>query len=131
MSKYFVNNGKVVKYTGPDSRKHLRFPVCIAVSYQHNSSEPCSDFILSISMGGLFIKTEKPFTTGSKIKMQFLIPPDGKELGEFDGKIVNVNTDNPDHPVGIFVKFLNCSKKELQRLEDYLEGKKHLLDDTV
>ena len=131
MSKYFANKGNVVKYTGANKRKHLRFPVCIAVSYHQSHLEPYSDFILSISMGGLFIKTERPFKVGSKIKMQFLIPPDGKELGEFDGKIVNVNTDNPNHPEGIFVKFINCSEKELTRLEDYLEGKKHLLDNIL
>jgi Tfp pilus assembly protein PilZ len=131
MSKYFVTKGDVVKYTGPNLRKHLRFPVCIAISYHHNPLEPCSDFILSISMGGLFIRTEKPLKIGSKIKMQFRIPPDGKDLGEFDGRIVNVNTDNPDHPMGIFVKFIKCSKSELKRLEDYLEGKKHLLDNVL
>jgi uncharacterized protein (TIGR02266 family) len=114
-----------------DQRKHVRFPVCLAVDYCEDPTQPCSDFILSISMGGLFIRTDTPLDIGSKIKMQFSIPPHVKELGEFDGKVVNMNTDNPNHPRGIFVKFINCSKKELQRLEDYLEGKKHLLDDTV
>jgi Tfp pilus assembly protein PilZ len=133
MGKFFLDKGgDVEEYTGDqEQRKHLRFPVCLAVNYHENPTQPCSDFILSISMGGVFIRTDRPFKTGSKIKMQFSIPPHIKELGEFDGKVVNVNTDNPNHPIGIFVKFINCSERELTRLEDYLEGRKHLLDDTV
>ncbi len=136
MGKFFLDKGgDVEEYTGDkDRRKHVRFPVCLAVDYHEDPTQPCSDFILSISMGGLFIRTDKPFIPGSQIKMRFNIPPHIKEIGEFDGKVVNVNTDDPDdpdHPRGIFVKFINCSEGELRRLEDYLEGKKHLLDSTV
>jgi uncharacterized protein (TIGR02266 family) len=133
MGKFFLDKGgDVEEFTGDeDRRKHVRFPVCLAVDYCEDPAQPCSDFILSISMGGLFIKTDKPFRPGSKITMQFSIPPHIKELGEFEGKVVNVSTDDPNHPRGIFVQFINCDEEELKRLEDYLEERTHLLDSTV
>ncbi len=133
MDKFFLDKHcDVEEYIGDDDKhRHVRFPVCLAVDYHENPTQPCSDFILSICMCGVFIKTAKPFKAGSKIKMQFRIPPHIKELGEFEGKIVNVKTDDQRHPRGIFVKFTDCDARELTRLEDYLEEKKHLIDSTA
>ncbi len=133
MGKFLLDRDtEAAEYTGPaNRRRHIRFPICLEVKYHKDPKRPCRDFTLSRGMGGLFIQTEEPFEAGERIKMVFCIPPPIKALGEFDGEIVNVNTDDPNHPRGIFVKFIHCGKPELLKLEDLIEERAHLLDSII
>ena len=133
MGKFLLNrNTETEEYAGPANRRlHIRFPICLEVKYHKDPKRPCRDFTLSIGMGGLFIRTEEEFKAGERIKMVLCIPPRIKALGEFDGEIVNVNTDNPNHPRGIFVKLIHCDERELLKLEDLIEERVHLLDNIL
>src|SRR3972149_7512994 len=127
MDKFFVDNkGDVTEFSGENERRmHVRFPVNLSVRYYEDVTEPSADFILNISMGGVFIMTERPLAKGARISMDFEIPPKIRYLGRFQGEVVGVNTDNPAYPKGMFVKFVNAGEKELKRLEDFLEGHRH------
>ncbi len=105
--------------------------LCLAVKYGDTVQGGCVDFILNISKGGCFIVTDSPLKKGSKIIMHFYIPPDRKLLGEFQGEVVAVNIDNPLYPKGMHIKFIHCSEETLKRLEEYLEEKRHLLDEVA
>jgi Tfp pilus assembly protein PilZ len=133
MDKFLLDRDtEAEEYTGSTNRRlHIRFPICLEVKYHKDPKRPCRDFTLSIGMGGLFIKTEEPFKTGDRIKMVFCIPPRIKALGEFDGEVVDVSTDNPNHPRGIFVKFIHCGKRELLKLEDLIDERVHLLNNII
>lgn len=130
MDKYFVDTkGDVIEYDGPDRRKHVRFPVCLSVNYS-GFGEQCVDFILNISRGGVFIKTDSPLEPGSRTSMQFNIPPKIRFLGRYEGEVVRTS-DEPGRPKGMFIRFINVTGEELDRLEDFLEGNRHLLDEKV
>lgn len=126
--KLFVDKGGEIDEFAGKERKHVRFPVCLAVKYGEDVPEACADFILNISKGGVFIKTDRPLKNGSKITMHFYIPPEEKLLGEFEGEVVGLSPGIPPLPGGMHVKFVNCSEEDMKRLEDFLEEKKHLVD---
>lgn len=123
--------GNADEYVGREKRRHIRFPVCLSVKYGENIPDICADFILNISKSGVFIHTDTALKVGSRIIMHFYIPPDKKLLAEFTGEVVAVNTDNSSYPAGMHVKFLTVSQEDLKRLEDFLEEKKHLIDETA
>lgn len=112
-------------------RKHVRFPINLSVRYYENAAEPCDDFILNISMGGVYIKSESPLKEGAKISMDFEIPPKIRYLGKFEGEVVAINSDDPRYPKGMFVKFINAGAEQLKRLEDFLESHRHLIDEEA
>lgn len=129
--KIFLDKGGDVEEVdgGADKRTHVRFPVCLEVVFNGKETAECSDFILNIDRGGVFIMTERPLETGSEIYLKFYIPP-VEVLSEFEGRVVGVNTDTR-YPKGMHVKFINCSKEDLKRLEEFLEGKRHLVDEEA
>lgn len=130
--KFIINTAcGADKYIGCERRKHIRFPVCLAVKYGENVPDICADFIMNISKGGLFIRTDAALKVGSRIIMHFYIPPDKKLLAEFEGEVVAVNICDPSHHTGIHVKFTGCSQEDLRRLEEYLDEKRHLIDESA
>jgi len=133
LDKFFVDkNGDVIEFTSDkDRRTHVRFPVNLSVRYCDETSEPCADFIMNISMGGVFIQSETPKPVGCRIRMDFEIPPKIRYLGRFNGEVVAVNADDPKYPKGMFVKFVDAGDEELKMLEDFLEGHRHLLDEEI
>lgn len=132
MDKFIIDKrGEADEYMGREKRIHVRFPVCLAVKYGEEIPDICADFILNISRGGVFICTETPLKIGSRIVMHFYIPPDKKLLVQFEGEIVAVNTDSSRYPRGIHVKFVRYSQEDLKRLEDYLEERQPLIDETA
>ena len=133
MDKFLLDRGTEVReYTGStNTHKRIRFPTCLEVEYYKGRQRRCCDFTLCLSVGGLFINSEEPCKVGDRIQMIFCIPPHIKSLGEFDGEIMNVSVDDPNYPRGIFVKFINCGEKELDKLEDLIEERAHLIDNII
>lgn len=133
MDKFLLDRGTEVReYIGStNTHKRIRFPICLEIARGQGQARNCCDFTLCISVGGLFINNKDTFQIGDRIRMVFCIPPHIKSLGEYDGEVMDIRTDNPYHPKGIFVKFINCSKKELGKLEDLIEERVHLLDNIT
>ncbi|MBI5643427.1 MAG: PilZ domain-containing protein [Deltaproteobacteria bacterium] len=128
MDKIFIDKGGDVEELEGDRRNHIRFPICLEVKYGEGERDECADFILNACKGGVYIMTEAPLNPGATLHLRFYMPPEKKVLSEFEGQVVGVNIDNPKYPKGMHVKFMNCSKEDLKRFEDFLEGKRHLLD---
>jgi Tfp pilus assembly protein PilZ len=117
---------------GSERRKHIRFPVCLSVRYGDRVQNDGADFVLNISKGGLFIRTESLLPVGSSLNVLLYIPPHGKHLGEFKGKVIRVSEGcSPDCPMGIHIEFTDCTPEAKKSLSDYLEEKHHLLDEEV
>lgn len=128
MDKLFLDrHGEIVEWDGKDRREKVRFPVCLSVECRGYLNESCADFIMNISRSGVFIMTDRPLDKGAKLKLRFYIPPKEKALSEFEGVVVGVNT-NPGYPRGMHIKITGCNPEGLKRLEDFLEGRRHLLD---
>jgi uncharacterized protein (TIGR02266 family) len=125
---YFDSHGKLIEWEGHELRKEGRFPVCLSVVYHGHSTESCADFILNISKNGVFVLTRNTLPIGTELTLRFYIPPEEKVLSEFEGIVAAVNTDNPRFPKGMHVRFTACCPDDLKKLDDFLEGKRHLLD---
>ncbi|MBI1913107.1 MAG: PilZ domain-containing protein [Deltaproteobacteria bacterium] len=131
MDKLFVDKGgEVQEFEGRDKRKQVRFPVCLSIKYTGKEFAACPDFILNINKADIFILLEDPLDKGAELTLVFEIPEE-KVLCRLEGEVVGVNTNDPEYPKGMQVRFRNHLAEDLQRLEDYLEGKKHLVDETV
>ena len=111
--------------------KHVRFPVFVAIKYGERMCYAFPDFVLNISKGSVFIKTDKQIPKGSKTVMHFYIPPEVKLIGEFEGEVVEANLNDLNYFKGFYVKFIDHSDDELKRLEEFLEEKRHLVDKKV
>ncbi len=129
--------GEAEEYLGKgDRRVHVRYPVCLSVKSGDCSDDPsipdaCPDFILNIGKGGVFVMTDRPSPKGSKVVLNFYIPPGEKTLGEFHGVVVGTNTVDNDYPKGMFIKFTGATGEALALLEDYLEERRLLVDKTA
>ncbi len=109
----------------------MRFPVFVAIKYGERMCYAFQDFVLNISKGSVFIKTDKQIPEGSGIMLHFYIPPEVKLIGEFTGKVVEANLDDLNYSEGLYVKFIDHSDDELRRLEEFLEERRHLVDKKV
>ncbi len=138
--KFFVNsNGKMVEYEAlarkcmacecPAREKRIEvcFPVHLAVQYGEDMPQIYRNFILNISNSAVCIITDHPLQEGSILTMHFYIPPHEKLLGEFKGE-VNAGDQADSCPNCMHVKFFDVSAESMQRLEDFLEGKRALLN---
>ncbi len=129
---FFDMGGEVDEFiSDKDKPKHVRFPVKLAVKHEKGFPEFYSDFVLNVGKGGVFIKTDSPIPKGSFVVMHFYIPPEQKLLGEFRGKVIDVNRNNYSYPRGMYVKFLGSFKDDMKRFVAYLEEKQHLIDFEV
>lgn len=131
MDKYIIDkNSRAEEYTqGVKGKKDIKFPLCMAVKFKENITMDCSDFMMNTTKGKLFIPTDSPFAVGSKLALNFYIPPNTKFLAEMNGRVTDTGSIN--NVRGNLVKISDFWHTKLSRLEDYLEEKQHLVDEKV
>jgi hypothetical protein len=131
MDKYFIDlDGKADWCTDPCNKKrNVRFPLCLAIKYQDEVPFLCADFLMNTSKRRVFVKTDFPLPVGSPVTLHFYIPPDKKLLGEFQGRVMKKQILN-DAVKGNFIKIQDFLHLNLDKLEEYLEEKRHLVDGT-
>lgn len=114
-------------YSGSERRKHVRFPVRLAV--RHGSKAPLlyQDFVLNAGEGGVFIQCDTPLQPGALLTLHFYIPPEEMLLAEFKGEVINVSRC-AKYGSGMHVKFTYYHKEDMERFLFYLEERRHLLD---
>ena len=128
--KYFLNVNGSAEEISPsgEHRRSVRFPVRLTVTYGEKTPVEYTSFILNMSKRGVFIQTEKPLRTGTKIAMSFYIPPNAKILANMVGNVQWVNTGDSELPGGMGINLEGYSMESIQQLEDFLEERKHLVD---
>lgn len=132
MDKLFLDKeGRVLEFQGKDRRTEVRFPVCLRVEHDDYTNEACADFILNIGRHGVYIMTKNPYEKGTKLRLRFCIPPEDKVLSVVEGVVVGINNDNPLFPRGMHVKLTGCDDEDLKRLEEFFEGKRHIVDEMA
>ena len=92
---------------GRSSRRHERTSGRIPVDYSIDG-HPRSDYVVSLSAGGVFVETKDPQPAGTPIRLRFRIP-DRNESLDVDGHVAWVNaSDNPSDlqtPPGMAIRF--------------------------
>ncbi|MCX5810546.1 MAG: PilZ domain-containing protein [Proteobacteria bacterium] len=128
--KYFLNLNGSAEEISPsgEHRRSVRFPVRLSVQYGEKTPVEYTSFILNMSERGVFIQTERPLQTGTKIVMSFYIPPNAKILANIVGNVQWVNNGDSKLPRGMGISLEEYSIESIQQLEDFLEERKHLVD---
>jgi hypothetical protein len=132
MDKYFLDkDGKTEeRFGGSNKKKDVHFPLCLAIKYEDNVPIDCPDFLLNASKGKVFVKTDTLLPEGSRVKLHFYIPPKTKLLAEFNGKITE-RQSGQSGTEGIFIKVQDFLHRDLKKLAEYLEEKRHLVDEEA
>jgi hypothetical protein len=104
------------------------FPVCLAMKDEDGIRAECPDFILNMEDAWVFVRTDAPLPEGTSLVMHFYIPPENKLLVEVIGVVETVESVAAQLTNGMFIKCNNSSRKMLEVLKYYVEGKKHLVD---
>ncbi len=114
-------------YSGTERRKHVRFPVSLAVQHGQEWPQLHQDFVLNASQGGVFIQCDTPFPPETILVLHFYVPPEERLLAEFSGEVTEISNGG-DYPSGMHVKFFHYSDEDMNRFLAYLEESRDLLD---
>ena len=114
-----------------NKRSTKRIGVNLLVDYK-SDGHYLFDFCSDLSTGGIFIKTTRPKSVGSKISITLTIP-DTKKTIKVDGVVIwsqPSDSKSKDLSVGMGVQFEELSETDKQALQDfvsrYSEAPKHL-----
>jgi uncharacterized protein (TIGR02266 family) len=81
-------------------------------------------FSVDMSSGGLFLKTEAPFSVDEKVMLSFTLP-DADKIVNCSAKVAWVNLKEepkkPDLPAGIGLQFLDLSTEYLMSIQSLLK----------
>jgi hypothetical protein len=132
MDKYFIDRkGRAEEYFQDNQKtKQVHFPLCLAIKYGNNVSMDCPNFLLNTKRGKVFVETESPLPESSEVVLHFYIPPHIKLLSEFKGKVIHSQRRAQDVK-GNMIKIRDLTHRKLHKLEDYLEEKRHLIDEEA
>jgi len=109
---------------GEEKRVTPRFSTTIEITFKEPRSF-CRAYLLNISNGGLFIKTEDPLSLESMVNIKLRLPEDKEEM-EIKGRVVWTNPKGRKNsfPKGMGVQFFKTSPENLEKIEDFIN--KHL-----
>ena len=100
-----------------DRRLWRRIPFFRTIQYKFDTIDQFkSEIAGDLSLGGIFIKTEKPEPVGSVIYLEFDLRDGSKILAGY-GKVVRVNpVGQPDYDPGMGVEFLKFDEESTTRI---------------
>jgi type IV pilus assembly protein PilZ len=100
-------------------RRQPRIYLPVEVNYA-NGSDLVSEVTMSLSMGGLYVKTSQPLEIGSLFLVDFTLPGFDHQY-KIKGKVIWVKTMEDAHgPPGMGIKFLNVPEENKRTLLQYL-----------
>ena len=107
-----------------DRRKYPRVPLSLLIQYRFDTLEDfLSEYSTDISIGGMFIRTDKPKDEGTLVYLQFYLR-DGAKLIEGLGRVVRVNSpDLPDGAAaeGMGIEFVNFDEESMELIRQIVE----------
>ncbi|UCF88159.1 MAG: PilZ domain-containing protein [bacterium] len=102
-------------------RRHPRIYLPVEVNY-HVGEDLYRETTLSLSMGGLYVKTDRPLEVGSIFHVDFKLP-DYEHLFKAWGMVIWKKMVEDVHgPPGMGVKFYDVSVEDKRALLHYLAG---------
>ncbi|MCX5904467.1 MAG: TIGR02266 family protein [Proteobacteria bacterium] len=109
------------KANPPDKREHPRAVVKIEIEFKEDLDFIAS-YMLNISNGGLFIKTDEAFPLDTIVLLLFTMPGDPQPI-ETEGKVVWCNTKGGKgyFPKGMGIKFLQLNHDDAEKLKRFVE----------
>jgi type IV pilus assembly protein PilZ len=106
---------------GVERRKYPRVPLSLLIQYRFDTLEDfLSEYSTNISIGGMFIRTDKPKDEGTLVYLQFYLR-DGAKLIEGLGRVVRVNPSDDQAAVGMGIEFVNFDEESMELIRQIVE----------
>ena len=104
-----------------EKREHPRAVVKIEIEFK-DIMDFISSYMINISNGGLFIKTDETFPLDTIVLLRFTMPGDPQPI-ETEGKVVWCNTKGGKgyFPKGMGVKFLRLNPDDNEKILKFVE----------
>ncbi len=104
-----------------ERREHPRAVVKIEIEFKH-TIDFVSSYMLNISKGGLFIRTDEALPLDTIIFLRFTLPGDTK-LIETAGKVVwcNASKEKGYFPRGMGIKFLRLKSDDAEKIKLFVD----------
>jgi uncharacterized protein (TIGR02266 family) len=88
--------------SGSERRVHPRFPYVLQISYPSEASR-IGDFTEDLSESGLFIRTDRDFPIGARVKLNISFTPLLEPLS-MEVEVVRLRKSTADQPAGVAVR---------------------------
>lgn len=116
-----MTTGNDAKDRLADKREHPRAVVTIEIEFKE-TIDFVKSYMLNISNGGLFIKTDDAFPLDTIVFLRFTMPGDTKPI-ETEGKVVWCNTKGAKRyfPKGMGIKFLKLNSDDAEKIKIFVD----------
>lgn len=105
-----------------ERRRTPRAPLVVRVSYS-TIDALFSEFTRNVNEGGVFIETETPPPTDTRVSLQFKLP--GTDIPiQARGRVAWVQPAGGDEPAGMGVEFESLGSDARARIDDIVRGLK-------
>ena len=104
-----------------EKREHPRAVVKIEIEFK-DTIDFVTSYMLNISKGGLFIKTDEALPLDTIVFLRFTMPGDTKPI-ETEGKVVWCNTKKGKgyFPRGMGIKFLRLNSDDAEKIKIFVD----------
>lgn len=104
-----------------EKRAHARAITKIEIEFKQEI-DFVKSYLLNISGGGIFVKTEEPFILDTIVQLRFTLPGDSRFI-ETEGKIVwcNLKGGRGYFPKGIGIKFTKLDSDDAERIKNFVD----------
>jgi len=109
-------------------KKDVPFPLCLAIRTDEAVMTSCPNFVVDVSGLRVFVQTDSPLPIGTQVLMHFYIPPEEKLLARIRGSVAPLDPDSKYYQTGMLISFNLFSRRETERLENYIQEKRHLVN---
>lgn len=114
-------------YSGPEKRHYPRAPVRVEVfcedlpADQRRGSAVLCFYSVNVSVGGIFLESEVPFRSGSRIFLRFTLPDSAQPL-RLVGRVVRISGRHPETVPGMGVEFEHLGYTEERVIREFVIG---------
>jgi len=110
-----------IKNNFPERRAYPRAEVKIEIEFKY-TIDFVTSYMLNISKGGLFIRTDEALPLNTIVFLRFTMPGDTKPI-ETEGKVVWCNTNKAKgyFPRGMGIKFLNLNSDAAEKIKLFVD----------
>lgn len=98
-----------------ERRAHPRFPLVLAVQYL--GAESALDYTENLSAAGLFLRTERQFKRGEKVKLVLFFPQVVEPL-EIEVEVVRIREEGAEGPAGVAVRVPDANLVDREKLSE-------------
>lgn len=108
--------------TEVERRQTPRAPLVVRIAYS-TIDALFSEFTRNVNEGGLFIETENPPPTDTRVSLQFKLPGSDVPI-QARGRVAWVQSAGDDEPAGMGVEFESLGSDARARIDEIVRGLK-------